>query len=136
MGASTGHHHAPLVAWVTSVVPITRKLDYTDEYGSPATTVRAFYVALGDGQGDAASSMVAPEKRVKGPFAAANLSQFYGNLKEPIRLSGIEQAGPNSFIAHYKYATAKSVCEGQGLVTTVTRNGRNYIESIKALKGC
>lgn len=63
MGASTGHHHAPLVAWVTSVTPTPRKLDYIDEYGSPATMIRAFYELLGDGQGDVASRMVVPEKR-------------------------------------------------------------------------
>jgi hypothetical protein len=136
MGANTGHHHEPLVAWVTSVTPDVQKLDFVGEYGGPATTIRSFYETLGDGQGDVASSMVVPEKRAKGPFAAANLTQFYGHLKEPIRLLGIDQSGPNTFIAHYRYATAKSVCEGQSLVTTVTRGGRNYIESIKALRGC
>lgn len=136
MAAETGHHHEPLVAWVTSVTQDVKKLDFINEYGGPATTIRTFYETLGDGQGDVASTMVVPEKRVTGPFAANSLTRFYAHLKEPIRLLRIDQSGPNTFIAHYRYATGKSVCEGEGLVTTVTRAGRNYIESIKALKGC
>jgi hypothetical protein len=136
MGANTGHHHEPLVAWVTSIRPTAKKMDFVDEYGSPATTIRTFYETLGDGQGDVASAMVVPEKRMSGPFAADNLTSFYGRLRQPIRLLEIDQKGPNTFVAHYRYATRKSVCEGEGLVTTVTMGGRNYIESIKALKGC
>jgi hypothetical protein len=136
MGAHTGHHHEPLVAWVLSVSSTVKKMDFLDEYGSPATTVRTFYEALGDGQGDVASQMVVPEKRTTGPFAADNLTRFYAHLKDPIRLLGIDQSGPNGFVAHYRYATPRSVCEGESSVTTVTRDGKNYIESIKALKGC
>ena len=50
--AHTGHHHAPLVAGVTSVKLETgkpntpRTLDFLDEYGTAATTIRAFYSAL------------------------------------------------------------------------------------------
>ncbi|MFL5294950.1 MAG: hypothetical protein ACJ798_01080 [Phenylobacterium sp.] len=136
MAAETGHHHEPLVAWVISVMPSARKMAFVDEYGSAATTIRAFYETLGSGQGDVASTMVVPEKRAKGPFSPESLTRFYGHLKEPIRLVRIDQSGPDTFIAHYTYATAKSVCDGQGLVTTVARSGRNYIASIKALKGC
>ena len=101
MGANTGHHHEPLVAWVKSVTPEVKKLDFVNEYGSPATTIRTFYETLGDGQGDVASTMVVPEKRAMGPFAADNLTRFYAHLKEPIRLMRIDQSGPNTFIAHY-----------------------------------
>ncbi|HEY3949767.1 hypothetical protein [Phenylobacterium sp.] len=136
MGAETGHHHEPLVAWVVSVTPSAKKMDFLDEYGSAATTIRAFYETLGSGQGDVASTMVVPEKRAKGPFSPENLTRFYAHLKEPVRLARIDQSGPDTFIAHYRYATEKSVCDGQALVTTVARGGRNFIESIKALKGC
>jgi hypothetical protein len=136
MGAATGHHHEPLVAWVTDVSLAAKTMSFVEEYGSPATTIRAFYAALGDGQGGVASMMVVPEKRTAGPFAATSLTRFYGGLRQPIRLLRIDQNGPNTFTAHYRYTATKSVCEGQGLVTTVTRAGKNYIESIKALKGC
>ncbi|HXA39908.1 MAG TPA: hypothetical protein VNW53_12980 [Phenylobacterium sp.] len=136
MGANTGHHHEPLVAWVANVTPATKKMNFVDEYGSAATTIRAFYETLGSGQGDVASTMVVAEKRAKGPFSAESLTRFYSHLKEPIRLVRIDQSGPDTFIAHYRYATGKSVCNGQGLVTTVNRSGRNYIQSIRALKGC
>lgn len=133
--AQTGHMHEPLVETVTSVVAAGRAMDFTDEYGTPATTIRAFYETLADGQGEAASEMVVPEKR-SGPFAAAKLTRFYGDLREPIRLIGIEQTGPSAFVAHYHFATTNSVCDGRAIVTTVARGGRNYIQSIRALNGC
>lgn len=136
MAANTGHHHEPLVAWVAGVTPNVKEMDFISEYGSPATTIRTFYETLGDGQGDVASTMVIPEKRKTGPFAAANLTRFYGQLKEPIRLLRIDQKGPNTFIAYYRYATPNMVCEGQGLVTTVARGGKNYIQGIRALNRC
>jgi hypothetical protein len=97
MGAHTGHHHEPLVAWVTRLTPATKALDFVDEYGTAATVVRAFYEALGDGRGETATMMVVPEKRSKGPFAPDNLTRFYGRLKEPLRLTEIAQAGVDTF---------------------------------------
>jgi hypothetical protein len=132
---STAHMREPLFAEVTSVVPAGRVMDTTDEFGTPATTIRAFYETLGDGQGEAASEMVVPEKR-SGPFAAANLTRFYGHLREPIQLIEIEQSSPSVFVAHYRFATSSLVCDGRAIVTTVVRGGRNYIASIRALNGC
>lgn len=134
--AETGHHHEPLVAWVTAIAPANRPMDFLDEYGTAATVIRAFYAALGDGQGVAASELIVPEKRRVPAFSPAVLSRFYGGLKEPIRLIGISQSGPNSFIARYRYATQTTRCDGRVSITTTARKGRNFIQGIRALDGC
>ena len=64
MAAETGHHHEPLVAWVTAATLTSappRPMEFTDEYGTAATTIWAFYASLGDGQGGPASQMIVPE---------------------------------------------------------------------------
>lgn len=45
MAAETGHHHEPLVARATSI-RLARPMSFIDEYGTAATTIRAFYDAL------------------------------------------------------------------------------------------
>ncbi|MEO8926893.1 MAG: hypothetical protein ABI306_06985 [Caulobacteraceae bacterium] len=135
MAAWTGHHHEPLVAWATAVTSAARPMDFTDEYGTPATAIRTFYEALGEGQGDLASQMIVPEKRHLTNFSPTALSRFYGRLRTPLSLIDISTAGPDRFVAHYRYASAKT-CDGRALITTVTRSGRNFIESIRALDGC
>ena len=137
MGAHTGHHHEPLVAWVTGVRVVgARPMDFVDEYGTAATAIRTFYAALGDGQGADASAMVVPEKRASPAFSASGLSRFYGSLAQRIRLIDIAQSNASTYLVHYRYATASRACDGRALVTTTLRGGRNYIQSIKALNGC
>jgi hypothetical protein len=136
MAAITGHHHEPLVAWVTAVASAGKPLDFVDEYGTAATTIRAFYAALRDGQGAAAAEMIVPEKRKLPAFSPTELTRFYGSLKEPIELLDISRTGPSTFIAHYRYRASERACDGRATVSTTLRNGRNFIESIKALNGC
>ncbi|WP_239020019.1 hypothetical protein [Novacetimonas maltaceti] len=137
MAAVTGHHHEPLVATVTSVSPVQAKpMEFTDEYGTAATTVQAFYAALGDGQGAEASAMVIPEKRAAPAFSPANLTRFYGGLADPIRVVGIARENDSTFIVNYHYATKSHVCNGRATVTTTMRDGRNFIQGIHALDGC
>ena len=136
MPAHTGHHHEPLVAWVTSVTAAAKKLGFLDEYGTAATVVRAFYEALGDGRGETAAMMVVLEKRSKGPFAPDNLTRFYSHLEEPLRLLEIQQVGADTFKARYHYSTHGSACDGESLVATTRREGKWFIESIKTLHGC
>ena len=137
MGAETGHHHEPLVAWLAAVrVAGARPMDFIDEHGTAATTIRTFYTALGDGQGANASAMVVPEKRSTDAFAPSGLSRFYGNLAQHIHLIAIAQSDANSYLVHYRYATSSRVCDGRAVVITSLRGGRNFIQSIKALNGC
>jgi len=133
MPAMTGHHHRPLVAWVAAIAPMS---DPTKNYGSAATTVEAFYTALGAGDGAMAASFVIPEKTGKGPFSAAELSRFYGALREPLTLIEVTLVSENEFLASYTFASGKSVCNGKALVRTEIRDGRNFIRTIKALNGC
>ena len=60
-------------------------------------TVRAFYGALGAGNGAAASSQVIPEKRSSGAFSAGAISRFYGRLPEPLKLTGIEPLASGAY---------------------------------------
>ena len=99
MPANTGHHHAPLVAWVSD---IEKSSDMTAEYGTAATTVRGFYEALGAGSGDEAARFIVPERRV-GPFAPEAMSAFYGNLIEPLRVVSLQPNGPNRFLVRYHF---------------------------------
>ncbi|GAN88379.1 hypothetical protein Gain_0191_012 [Komagataeibacter intermedius TF2] len=77
------HDHECLFATVTSVPPAqAQSVERADEYGTAATTVRAFHTAQGDGQGDDASAMVLPEKRSRPAFSPAGLTGFYGQLPD------------------------------------------------------
>ena len=134
MPAMTGHHHRPLVAWVSAVSPLAA--DPADSYGSTATTVEAFYLALGAGDGATAASYVIPEKTATGPFSARELTRFYGGLSEPLELTGVEELATGEFLASYRFATGSKICNGKALVKTEERNGRSFIRSIKALDGC
>lgn len=133
MSAHTGHHHRPLVAWVTDIAPAE---DPTAEYGTPATTVRAFYLALEAGDGATAARLVVPEKRNGGPLSARDLGAFYGNLIEPLKLIAIAPAGDDKFMVTYSFKSTTRVCDGRSVVTTTKRKGADFIKSIKALNGC
>ena len=159
LAAQSGHHHEPLVAWAVSAQlvarppqqssqepepePSTQQASETAppnaplvEYGSAVSTVRAFYKALGDGQGEVASLLVAPQRRRIPAFNAAEMTRFYGGLKEPLRLQGIDQSGPDTYVVSYRYGTGTSVCEGKAVVTTRSAAGAAYVDSIRALDGC
>ena len=131
--AHTGHHHRPLVAWVDAIVA---DKDITEEYGTAASTVRAFYLALGAGDGALAAGFVIEEKRRKGPFSARELSRFYGALREPLELLSLDDAGNGRFTARYRYASDGGRCEGAATIRTTERRGRFFIEGVKALNGC
>lgn len=140
MAAENGHHHRPLVAWVSAVTPAAAPGvmadDPTAEQGTAATTIRAFYAALHAGQGDAAAQMVVPEKRGAGPFSGAALSAFYGALREPVTLQDVTPLGTDAWSVRYRYATQSKLCDGRAIVETQTQGGRAYIARIRALNGC
>ena len=102
---------------------------------SGENVVRAFYAALGSGNGAAASSQVVPEKRSNGPFSAHAISRFYGRLPEPLRLTSVTTEG-NAYRVTYRYSAGRSRCTGVAVVRVTNRGGRDLISSIRSLSGC
>lgn len=105
-----------------------------DESGEDA--VRAFYQALGAGDGGAASPQVIPEKRSSRTYSPDAISRFYGRLAEPLRLTGIVPLAHGTYRVSYRYSTGRSRCEGNAVVRVANRGGRDLIRSINALNGC
>ena len=103
---------------------------------SGEATVRAFYSALARGNGAAASSQVIPEKRASRAYSPAAMSQFYGRLPEPIRLTGIAPLSDGTYRVRYRYSAGRSHCNGAAVVRLTNRGGRSLISSIRALSGC
>jgi hypothetical protein len=100
-------------------------------------TVRAFYQALGKADGKTAASFIIPEKRITGPLSEDEITNFYSKLIEPLRLSNVVAAGNNQFRASYSYRASRTrSCDGSALITMTERDGRAYIETIKAFGGC
>ncbi|WP_110033235.1 hypothetical protein [Hoeflea marina] len=131
--AMTGHHHRPLVAWVTAIEP---EDGAASEGDGGASTVEAFYLALGSGDGASAAGFVIPEKTAKGPFSAKALSRFYGGLPEKLWLIELRKTGPNRFAVRYRFRSSSGTCDGRATVTTVQRKGRSFIAGIRAENGC
>jgi hypothetical protein len=131
--AHTGHHRAPLVAVVGS---IAAEEDVTSEYGTAATVVRAFYQALGAGNGVEAARFIVPEKAAKGPLSAASLSSYYGNMDERLELLSLRKKSDNTFLVSYAFRKSAKACSGRAEVRTENRGGKEYIQRIKALDGC
>ena len=132
IAAMTGHNHRPLVAWVTNIVAAD---DPTAEYGTAATTVRAFYDALAAGNGGAAANFIAPERR-RGAFSPDEMTRFYGGLVAPLKLLSLEPSGPDAYLVRYQFTSRARACNGRAIVKTVNRGGSNLIASIHALDGC
>jgi hypothetical protein len=104
--------------------------------GNGEATIRAFYGALGTGNGPAASLQVIPEKRSKGAFSPGAMSRFYGRRPEPIRLTSVAPLGANSYRVTYDYSAGRSRCNGSAVVKLTSRGGRNLVRSIRSLSGC
>lgn len=107
---------------------------------SPAGTrdaaVRAFYDALGRGDGETASALVVAEKRSTKAFSPQAISRFYGGLSEPLRLTALSPLEDGAFRVSYHYSAGRSRCDGGAVVSLTTRNGRELIRSIRALNNC
>jgi len=153
-GASTGHHHAPLLLPITTVAPVDQSIrlspapqmptvdlpeqdDPTSSYGTPITTVQGFYDALEVGSGDEAVKFVIPQKRSNGPLSAGAITAFYRDMAEPLQLIDVSVAGSNEYNVRYTYAkSAGHRCDGKARVRTTKIDGLNLIASITALNGC
>ena len=125
-GLSNEPLHAPLVASVESV---------SKAGDAAATVVRGFYGALAAGRGDRAAEFVVPERRF-GPFSPAAMTAFYGALPERLQVISLDATGPNTFLVRYRFRSKGGLCTGRGVVSTVSRDGANYISSIQAPEGC
>jgi|GEM_PF-4397587 len=104
--------------------------------GTGGATVRAFYAALGAGNGGAASAHVVPEKRSSRAFSPDAITHFYGRLPGPLRVTAIAPVGPGAYRVGYRYSTGRSHCTGTAIVTLASRGGQSLIRSIRALSGC
>jgi hypothetical protein len=99
--------------------------------GGPLATVQAFYAALGAGDGTKASNLVVPEKRAGGPFSAAQLTGFYGSMREPVALESVSSAGGGAVQVRYRYVLQTGrVCDSAALVQTSTQDGQTLISGI------
>lgn len=99
-------------------------------------TVRAFYHALGQGDGAAASAQVIPEKRSSRAFSPEAITRFYGALPEPVQLTGIAPLAAGAYRVSYRYSTGRSHCNGSAVVSVTNRGGRELVRSIRAMNGC
>jgi hypothetical protein len=131
--AHTGHHHAPLLVRVTEVRE--KSSDPTDEYGTGAMVVRAFYLALGQGSGDLAASYIVPENR-KGNFDPEAMTRFYSSMREPLRLDDVASVDGDRFDVRYTFRKSDAICRGRSVVQTEKRAGKFFIRSIRALSKC
>lgn len=105
--------------------------------GDPGeAVVRAFYGALGRGDGEEASAHVVPEKRSSRAFSPETISRFYGGLPEPLRLTAVTPLARGAYRVNYRYSAGRLRCDGGAVVSLTSRDGRNLIRSIRALNGC
>jgi uncharacterized protein DUF4431 len=135
-GAQTGHHHAPLLLPIASIVETS---DPRDADGGGLAAVQAFYLALAEGKGEEASRAVVGGKRASGPFSARALNGFYGlqQLDEPLALLEVKRSGSDEFWVHYAFVgPGNRRCDGAATVRTVAVKGERLITAIKALNGC
>lgn len=61
----------------------------TEAEADAADTVRAFYSALGAGDGASAARFVIPAKRGSGPLSAGALTRYYSSFRRPLRVRRI-----------------------------------------------
>ena len=131
--ATTGHHHAPLLAEVTSVA-LSEGLPGMEQPGT--TTVRGFYNALTAGDGAEASKFVVSELRNRGPLSADAMSAYYSTLRSPLKLQDVRPLSNDTFEATYTFTSRSGVCNGHSIVTTVQRGDLVLIYHIRSLSGC
>ena len=99
--------------------------------------VSAFYEALGRADGVAASALVIPEKRDRGPFSASEITRYYSGLSEPLWLLAVTRLDDRSVRARYRYRSASgTVCDGEAIVTLRQAGETSLIERVRALKKC
>lgn len=107
-------------------------ISYDDGYA----TVTSFYTSLRQGDGFAANSLIAPEKRKNPNYQAQALSKFYGSMSEPLELVSVKQLNSAEFVVDYYWRMDSKVCNGRSGVSLTSVKGRVYIENIRTINGC
>lgn len=132
--AMTAHHHLPVLIAVNESIAAPGGSAASNGAGAldAASVVRAFYEALGRGDGQAASGFVVPEKRASGPYAADSLSRFYGGFSDPLAVTGLSAIDDNRVQVTYRWASGRKRCDGAATVTVIRRDGQPLIQAIKA----
>jgi len=103
---------------------------------APVGVARAFYTALGRGDGVTAATLVEPQKR-GGNYAPAALSRYYGGMSQALQLLAAQQTGPSTVFVRYSFvAPGGRACNGAANVRTVEIGGQYFISGIQALNGC
>ncbi len=110
--------------------------DSTDDEDSRMEVVRAFYLALGRGDGATANSLMTLEKRASPAFQPDAIEAFYGQMAEPLTLVSVEATGTSDYSVHYRYRKTSASCVGHAVVTTQDVQGRALIARIKPLGKC
>lgn len=107
------------------------------ENGDAASTVRAFYSALGDGDGASAAQSVIPGKRQSGPLSAASLSRYYSSFRRPLRVRSVIPMDANTIEVAYDYVLADGqLCRGMSAVDVEQISGRSYVSRIRTRGPC
>ncbi|HEY0326264.1 MAG TPA: TIR domain-containing protein [Allosphingosinicella sp.] len=105
--------------------------------GSALGTVRAFYSALGRGDGASAAQLVVPGKRGSGPLSAQSLSRYYSSFRRPLRIRGMTPVGDNSVRVAYDYVLGDGrLCRGQATVNVVQSGDQRLVSGIRTSGPC
>jgi hypothetical protein len=104
---------------------------------SALTTVRAFYTALGAGDGATAAQSVVPNKRRSGPLSAGELTRYYSSFRRPLRLLRATPVDADTVRVAYDYLLSDGrLCEGQAVVDVVQGSGSGLISRIRTQGPC
>ena len=103
-----------------------------EEPYDPLRVVQKFYLALARADGGAASALVVPEKRGRGPFNEINIASFFGNMREPLRVLSVQQVERDLVRVNYTYRVTQTQCNGVALVETTYLAGNTLIKGIRA----
>lgn len=98
----------------------------------PLETVAQFYRALSVGDGHGAAALVTPAKRGVGAFDPANMSRFYGSLRQPLVLRSVRRLDGSRIEARYSYRATVARCEATAIVETERVREGAVIRSIRA----
>lgn len=127
----------PVAGFEASTVTILPDARIGPERYDPLMAVAKFYKALEIADGEAASSLVIPEKRGVGPFNENAIRSFYGSLQVPLELTSVSLIGKDTTEVTYTYTKpGGAACRGQAVVNTSFQFGKTLISRIRAPNGC